>query len=54
MPNLAQGALYGAKALATGVGPLPLAAVFSAFTKTESPLPYLPGVAPVLLDTMPC
>ena len=39
-----QGALYGAKALATGTGPLLFAAMFAAFTKTDSPLPYFPGV----------
>lgn len=40
-----QGALYGAKALATGTGPLMFAAMFAAFTKTDSPLPYFPGGA---------
>lgn len=38
-----QGALYGAKALATGAGPLFFAAMFAGFTKTDSPLPYFPG-----------
>lgn len=38
-----QGALYGAKALATGTGPILFAAMFAAFTKTDSPLPYFPG-----------
>lgn len=41
----AQGALYGAKALATGAGPLLFAAMFSGFTKTDSPLPYFPGAS---------
>lgn len=45
-----QGALYGAKALATGVGPLMFAAMFAAFTKTDSPLPYFPG-APFLFGS---
>lgn len=45
-----QGALYGAKALATGTGPLLFAAMFAGFTKTDSPLPYFPG-APFLLGT---
>lgn len=45
-----QGALYGARALATGTGPLLFAAMFSAFTKSDSPLPYFPG-APFLLGT---
>lgn len=39
-----QGALYGARALASGTGPLLFAALFSAFTRTDSPLPYFPGV----------
>jgi hypothetical protein len=46
-----QGALYGARALATGTGPLLFAAMFSAFTKSDSPLPYFPG-APFLLGTV--
>ena len=46
-----QGALYGARALATGTGPLLFAAMFSAFTKSDSPLPYFPG-APFLLGTL--
>lgn len=40
-----QGALYGARALASGTGPLLFALLFSAFTKTDSPLPYFPGGA---------
>lgn len=47
---MVQGALYGAKALATGIGPLLFAAMFAGFTKTDSPLPYFPG-APFLLGT---
>lgn len=40
-----QGALYGARALASGAGPLLFAALFSGFTQTGSPLPYFPGAA---------
>ncbi|GAB4814357.1 hypothetical protein N2152v2_001403 [Parachlorella kessleri] len=43
-----QGALYGARALASGVGPLLFAALFKAFTSSESKLPYFPG-APFIL-----
>ena len=46
-----QGALYGARALASGTGPLVFAGLFSAFTKTESPLPYFPG-APFMFGTL--
>lgn len=42
-----QGALFGARALASGTGPLVFAFLFAAFTRTESPLPYFPG-APFL------
>ncbi|PSC69918.1 CWF19 2 [Micractinium conductrix] len=45
-----QGALYGARALASGTGPLLFAALFAAFTRTDSPLPYFPG-APFLFGT---
>ncbi len=45
-----QGALYGAKALATGTGPLMFAAIFAAFTKTDSPLPYFPGTSRLLFE----
>mmetsp|Transcript_12814 Transcript_12814/g.38699 ORF Transcript_12814/g.38699 Transcript_12814/m.38699 type:complete len:525 (-) Transcript_12814:561-2135(-) len=45
-----QGALFGAKALATGTGPLLFAALFAGFTKTDSPLPYYPG-APFLMGS---
>lgn len=38
-----QGALQGAKALAQGLGPLIFAGLFSLFTKSWSPLPYIPG-----------
>lgn len=38
-----QGALYGARALAMGFGPLLFAGVFRLFTKSDSPLPYFPG-----------
>ena len=46
-----QGALYGARSLASGTGPLLFAGLFSAFTKTESPLPYFPG-APFMFGTL--
>lgn len=46
-----QGALAGARALASGIGPLIFAALFAAFTKTESPLPYFPG-APFVLGSI--
>lgn len=46
-----QGALYGAKALATGTGPFMFAAIFAAFTRTDSPLPYFPG-APFILGAV--
>ncbi len=38
-----QGALYGARAFAGGAGPLLFGAVFAAFSRTGSPLPYAPG-----------
>ncbi len=38
-----QGALYGAKALAQGIGPLIFASLFSAFTRSDSRLPFFPG-----------
>jgi len=43
-----QGALFGAKALAGGLGPLVLAQIFRMFTRTDSSLPYLPGMPFVL------
>ncbi|KAK9855166.1 hypothetical protein WJX84_009416 [Apatococcus fuscideae] len=43
-----QGALYGARALAQGLGPFAFAAMFAAFSRSDSPLPYFPG-APFLL-----
>ena len=46
-----QGALYGARALASGVGPLAFAALFAAFTRSESPLPFYPG-APFILGAV--
>ena len=46
-----QGALFGARALASGLGPLAFAALFAAFTMTESPLPYFPG-APFVLGAV--
>lgn len=38
-----QGALYGARALASGCGPLVFAWLFKAFTSSQSELPYFPG-----------
>ena len=38
-----QGALYGARALAAGMGPLLFAQIFSAFTRSDSRLPFFPG-----------
>lgn len=42
-----QGALFGAKSLAQGTGPLIFAPLFALFTRDDSPLPYMPG-APFL------
>jgi MFS transporter, DHA1 family, tetracycline resistance protein len=38
-----QGALNGAKSLASGVGPLAFAWLFAAFTRSDSELPFFPG-----------
>lgn len=46
-----QGALYGARALASGLGPIAFALLFAAFTRSDSPLPYFPG-APFVLGTV--
>eukprot|EP00873_Tetraselmis_striata_P000180 jgi/Tetstr1/420444/TSEL_011557.t1 len=43
-----QGALFGAKSLAQGTGPLIFAPLFALFTRDDSPLPYMPG-APFLM-----
>lgn len=40
-----QGALYGARALAQGIGPLIFAWMFAAFTKGSYGLPVFPGMA---------
>ena len=40
-----QGALYGARALAQGVGPLGFSYLFSYFSHPHSTHPYLPGAA---------
>eukprot|EP00884_Botryococcus_braunii_P008499 jgi/Botrbrau1/17650/Bobra.0166s0078.1 len=45
--GLIQGALYAAKSLAQGIGPITFAALFSLFSRSDSPLPYFPG-APFL------
>ena len=41
-----QGALFGARSLGTGFGPILFATVFSLFSRTDSPLPYFPGMVP--------
>lgn len=46
-----QGALYGARALAQGTGPIIFAAVFAAFTREESPFPKFAG-APFVLGAV--
>ena len=40
-----QGALFGARSLGTGFGPILFATVFSLFSRTDSPFPYFPGIA---------
>ena len=40
-----QGALFGARSLGTGFGPILFATVFSMFSRTDSPFPYFPGDA---------
>ena len=40
-----QGALFGARSLGTGFGPILFATVFSLFSRTDSPLPYFPGIS---------
>lgn len=42
-----QGALYGARALAQGTGPIIFAAIFAAFTREESPFPKFAGALPL-------
>lgn len=46
-----QGALFGARALAQGIGPVMFAAIFSAFTRSDTDLPYFPG-APFIFGTV--
>ena len=46
-----QGALNGAKALAAGIGPFAFAALFAAFSRSDSPLPFFPG-APFILGAV--
>lgn len=46
-----QGALYGARAMASGFGPLVFAAIFAGFTRSDSPLPFYPG-APFILGAV--
>lgn len=38
-----QGALFGARSLGTGLGPILFATLFSLFSRSASPLPYFPG-----------
>ena len=45
MQGTIQGALYGARALAQGTGPIIFAAIFAAFTREESPFPKFAGKA---------
>lgn len=45
-----QGALFGARSLATGMGPVIFAAVFSLFSRSDSRLPFFPGLLPLLPD----
>ena len=39
-----QGALYGARALAQGVGPLGFSYMFFFFSRSRSGNPFLPGI----------
>lgn len=47
-----QGALQGARALAQGIGPLIFAGLFSIFTQSWSPFPYIPGNSHFLYNVM--
>lgn len=51
IPTQKQGALYGARSLAMGVGPLVFAAVFRAFSRSDSGWPTFPG-APFVLGAV--
>lgn len=46
-----QGALYGARSIASGMGPLAFAYLFKIFTQSDSSLPFFPG-APFVLGTL--
>lgn len=46
-----QGALYGARSLAMGVGPLVFAGVFRAFSRSDTKWPTFPG-APFVLGAV--
>ena len=48
-----QGALYGARALAQGTGPIIFAAIFAAFTREESPFPKFAGMFKRCHETHP-
>jgi hypothetical protein len=43
MQGAMQGALFGARSLATGLGPVIFAALFTLFSRSDSSLPYFPG-----------
>lgn len=49
-----QGALAGARALASGVGPLIFAGLFALFTQSWSPFPYFPGGSSHFLLSIDC
>ena len=38
-----QGALFGARSLASGLGPIIFAALFALFSRSDTGLPYFPG-----------
>ena len=46
-----QGALFGARSLATGLGPIIFAALFALFSRSDTGLPYFPGAWPRLCRT---
>jgi hypothetical protein len=45
-----QGALFGARSLGTGFGPILFATVFSMFSRTDSTLPFFPGKRSAVLS----
>ncbi|EIE23230.1 MFS general substrate transporter [Coccomyxa subellipsoidea C-169] len=48
-----QGALFGARSLATGMGPVIFASIFSVFSRSDSRLPFFPG-APFIAGAALC